>query len=149
MVFLALAPLWHFMPTKRQRQQATLRETAAVEGLFVEFRDLPLPDARLARLPPAERQVLYYGCRFPAKSREPRERLAWLREGQQWGAVRGRSPLPKLALELPEGVLGMEVGRASCGVYWREEGGEDDVRELARILTSWRDQLSPPREVSS
>ena len=40
-IALALAPLSHFVPSKRQRHIARLREYAAVHGLFVEFRSLP------------------------------------------------------------------------------------------------------------
>ena len=41
-IALALAPLGHFVPSKRQRAIARMREYAAVHGLFVEFRDLPV-----------------------------------------------------------------------------------------------------------
>jgi len=40
-IALALAPLSHFVPSKRQRKVVCLREYAAVHGLFVEFRTLP------------------------------------------------------------------------------------------------------------
>ena len=40
-IALALAPLWHFLPSKGQRKAARMREHAAVQGLFVEFRELP------------------------------------------------------------------------------------------------------------
>ena len=33
-LLVALAPLWHFMPTRRQKHQARLREAAALAGLF-------------------------------------------------------------------------------------------------------------------
>jgi hypothetical protein len=142
---MALAPLWHFMPSKRQRHQATLRETAALNGLFVEFRDLPLPAARLARMPAAERQVLYYGCRLRPSRAAPSERHTWFRDADSWVALKGRLPVPDLASKLPDSVLALESGRASCGVYWRENGGEAEVLSLAETLCSWRDELSPPR----
>ena len=34
LVALAIAPLLHFLPSKRQRKQAQLRERAALSGLF-------------------------------------------------------------------------------------------------------------------
>ncbi|MDP5052813.1 MAG: hypothetical protein NWP69_03390, partial [Congregibacter sp.] len=89
-ILLALAPLWHFMPTKRQRHQAQLRETAALAGMFVEFRDLPLEPSRLARLPASERQVLYYGIRLPASKKTPRPRQSWHRQGDSWSSLPGR-----------------------------------------------------------
>lgn len=142
---LALAPLWHFMPSKRQRHQASLREVAALNGLFVEFRDLPLPRARLAMMPAAERQVLYYGCRLRPSRVAPTERRTWFRDDNSWVALKGRTPAPELVSKLPESVLALESGRASCGVYWREEGDEAGVLSLAETLSSWRDELSPSR----
>lgn len=147
-VFLALAPLWHFMPSKRQRHQAGLREAAALAGLFVEFRDLPLPEARRARLPASERQVLYYGCRLrPARGAAP-DRRTWYRDRDDWACLQGRQPPPPQVRDLPPVILAADAGRASCGVYWREEGNETLVRELAEILAAWRDELTPPREAS-
>lgn len=142
-VFLALAPLWHFAPTKRQRLQARLRECAALNGLFVELRDLPLPPARLARMPPAERQVAYYGCRLRAAGRIPTRRRAWYRDGDHWSCGSGRDDPPPFVEEIPDSVLAVDLGPASCGLYWREEGTEEDVVSLARRLAAWRDQLTP------
>ena len=144
MILLALAPLWHFMPSKRQRLQARLRECAALNGLFVEFRDLPLPPVRLARLPAADRQVLYYGCRLRARRGDPPVRTSWFRDGDAWGSLPPRTALPEVAAALPAQVLAVEVSGASCGLYWREDGDEDTVRAMAGLLASWRDVLTPP-----
>jgi hypothetical protein len=143
-IFLALAPLWHFAPSKGQRRAARLRETAALAGLFVEFRDLPLPPARLERMPRAERQVLYYGCRLRAQRGNPPARVAWWRDGEHWSSHPPRREAPPQARLLPPSVLAIEVSPASCGVYWREEGDEDEVENLARILGDWRDSLTQP-----
>jgi hypothetical protein len=43
-IAIALAPLSHFVPSKRQREVARMREYAAVNGLFVEFRGVPGAD---------------------------------------------------------------------------------------------------------
>ena len=142
-VLLALAPLWHFAPSKGQRRVARLREAAALAGLFVEFRDLPLPPARLERLPRAERQVLYYGCRLRSQRGDPPARVAWWREDGRWSSRPARREAPPQAELMPSSVLAIEVGPASCGVYWREEGDEDDVANLAGILVEWRDSLTP------
>ncbi|MEE4277251.1 MAG: hypothetical protein V2I82_02145 [Halieaceae bacterium] len=161
-VFLALAPLWHFMPTKSQRRQARLRECAALAGLFVELRDLPLPRARRERLPAVDRQLVYYGCRLRPGRGRPDERCAWFREsadgsgvrsaaggvadeGQEarWGSLPARRDPPKEALEMPACVLAVDLGPDSCGVYWREEGDEDTVRMLAEKLRAWRDEITP------
>ncbi|EAQ97875.1 hypothetical protein [Congregibacter litoralis] len=140
-VLVALAPLWHFMPTKRQKHQARLRETAALAGLFVEFRDLPLGPERSARLPASERQVLYYGLRLPASRKKPRIRQAWYRDNAQWRSPAGRADPPGFSEELPASVLAIAVSEESCGIFWQERGDEDTVREIAALLEDWKGNL--------
>jgi hypothetical protein len=136
-VLLALAPLLHFLPSRRQREQASLREAAALAGLFVEFRDLPLPAAHLQRLAAAERQVLYYGRRLrPARGR-PRANAAWWRVGDEWRRSPGTPEAPALTSELPAAVLALGVSEGSCGCYWREEGDCETVQQIAAFLLAW------------
>ncbi|WP_439107066.1 hypothetical protein [Congregibacter sp.] len=142
-LLLALAPLWHFMPTKRQKHQARLREAAALAGLFVEFRDLPLGPERLARLAATERQVLYYGLRLPASRKAARERCAWYREQGTWSSRPGRLELPEIARALPEAVLALGLSEESCGVFWHERGDEAVVQEIADLLKQWRGKIVP------
>jgi hypothetical protein len=141
-VLLALAPLWHFMPSKRQRHTAQMREAAALAGLFVEFRDLPVSAARSARLSASERQVLYYGCRLPPGRSAVRSALIWNRVGADWVSVPPRIPAPDIAVECPDSVLALAQSDGSCGVYWREEGEVDEVQNLARLLQQWRSCLA-------
>ena len=143
-VLVAVAPLLSFLPGKRQRQRARLREAAALAGLFVEFRDLPIPENRRRRLSAAERQVLFYGCRFGVSLRAPPPACAWYREGDEWRSRPLRRPAPGWLSEAPAPVLAASVNAESCGFYWREEGGEDLVRELAHRLMAWRDELLAP-----
>lgn len=140
-ILVALAPLWHFMPTKRQRHQALLRESAALAGLFVEFRDLPLGPERLARLSASERQVLYYGLRLPASRKTPRQRIAWYREGGEWRSRPGRLPPPLIAGKLPDAVQALGVSEESCGVFWQEQGDEAVVAEISALLKQWQADL--------
>ena len=140
-VALAIAPLLHFAPSRRQRAQARLRETAAIAGLFVEFRDLPLPPAQLQRMPASERQVIYYGRRLRASRGAPRARTAWWRAGDEWRRERGVPEVPEWADELPATVLALGLSESSCGCYWREEGDEETVREIAARLAAWGSEL--------
>ena len=141
-VLLALAPLWHFMPSKQQRRTARLREAAALAGLFVEFRDLPLSPARSARLSAAERQVLYYGCRLPPSRRSSRRSLVWNRIGGDWVSTPPRIAAPAVAAQCPENVLALAQSEASCGLYWREDGEVEEVENLAQLLQQWRAELA-------
>ncbi|WP_439101691.1 hypothetical protein [Congregibacter sp.] len=143
-VLFAMAPLWHFMPTKRQKHQARLREAAALAGLFVEFRDLPLGPERSARLPASERQVLYYGLRLPASRKKPRKRQAWFRDNAIWRSPTGRDKPPDLSEKLPESVLAIGMSEESCGIFWQERGDENTVREIADLLEQWKGNLLLP-----
>ena len=68
-IFLALAPLSHFVPSKRQRKIARLREYAAVHGLFVEFRHLPGSSREGSPARASGQQIIYYGKRLPPARR--------------------------------------------------------------------------------
>lgn len=136
---VALAPLWHFKPTKRQKHQAQVREAAALSGLFVEMRDLPLPSARLERLAAADRQVLYYGCRLLASKHAVEGRRSWWRTNTSWESHPQRVATPEILDRLPESILAIACSPDSCGVFWREEGSVDEVGEIAAILFDWRD----------
>ena len=141
-VLLALAPLWHFFPSRRQRQLAGMRETAALGGLFVEFRDLPLPDYRLVRMPAAERQVLYYGRRLRHATGKPPKSAAWWRDEGAWRARPGVPAPPAIAHRLPPTVLAIGVEEGGCGCYWREEGDVESVQQIAALLEEWAAELA-------
>ncbi len=139
-VALALAPLTHFLPSKRQRQLARLREYAAVHGLFVEFRDLPGQ-----REGERAEQLLYYGKRLPASRGERRKRRAWLRLADGWKSLHGREAVPAIADLVPAQVLALSEDEGSCGVYWREDGEIDQVEAIVQALASWQGHSEPPR----
>ncbi|GAB3272050.1 hypothetical protein [Parahaliea aestuarii] len=139
-IAVALAPLSHFMPSKQQRKQARLREAAAVQGLFVEFRDLPRNSAPGAGAVRAD--TLYYGLRLrPSRGRE-RRRGAWLQEEGQWRPLGETRTVPEELLAMPETVLAASVDEGSCGIYWREAGDLSTVAELRRLLGDWGQQLT-------
>ncbi|MEQ8516557.1 MAG: hypothetical protein RIC38_13195 [Chromatocurvus sp.] len=141
-VALAVAPLLHFMPTRAQRRQSALRESAALGGLFVEFRDLPGYAPRLERMSRNERQVVYYGARLPARG-EPRRQQSWWRVDDAWrGAPERLRSLPLALDDLPPEVLAASVDDNSCGVYWREAGQAGDVDRIIRCVTAWRADLA-------
>ena len=136
-VILALAPLTHFLPSKRQRKIARLREYAAVHGLFVEFRSLPGAD----QLPRPDGEVIYYGKRLPASRVETVPTAAWQRQQQEWRGVNTRFPVPASLHDLPAPVLAASVDPSSCGVYWTESGGEETVEQIRQVLEQWRAEL--------
>lgn len=132
-IMLALTPLLHFVPSRRQRSQVRIREYAAVNGLFVEFRDPPGGD----RLPAEQRRdLIYYGLRLPP-GRAPRGRCQWLRDGEGWRSQGARVPAPAPLSDLPEEVVAAAIDEVSCGVYWQETGGEERVEQIERVLREW------------
>lgn len=134
-VFMALAPLSHFVPSRRQRRQAALRESAAVQGLFVEFRNLPTVSGATERV--SHSGVIYYGLRLKPSRGRSRRRGAWRCEEGSWRPVGERLPVPEALQNLPPTVLAASVDEASCGVYWREEGEPSAVDEIGRALGDW------------
>jgi hypothetical protein len=143
-VALALAPLTNFLPSKRQREIARLREYAAVHGLFVEFRNLPGSDKTLTGESRRPEQIIYYGRRLPPSRGEPRPRRAWLAKDEGWSGLAHRSPPPGCSGLLPAGILAMSQEEASCGVYWKESGGEAQVQQIVEALGAWSEAMQPP-----
>lgn len=137
----ALAPLSHFAPSKRQRAVAGMREFAALNGLYVEFRDTPGAVSKGAR-----GSVIYYGKRLPAALAADVSRTAWARQEAAWRCVTGRTAAPDMLSALPDGILAASIDAASCGVYWREEvekGQEKQaVAQIQQVLDSWIRSLS-------
>ncbi len=136
-IALAIAPLTHFLPSKRQRKVTGLREYAAVHGLFVEFRHAP---SRVKVSAPL-RDVIYYGKRLPTSRAATVESASWTRDPQGWLSVGPRRPLPAPLAELPAEVFAASVDQFSCGVYWRETEGEECVEQIRQILERWCELL--------
>jgi len=134
----------HFIPGKRQRKIAALREHAAIEGLFVEFRTVPGSDKRRAwGLPPIEGNVIYYGKRLPRrKGRQALrgslpEKLSWVRSADGWRAVHQSRSVPDVLSQLAPEILAASWDEASCGIYWQERGDTAEVDEIHAILEQW------------
>ena len=142
-IVVALVPLTHFMPSKRQREIARMREYAAVHGLFVEFRSVPgRASGRIKSRDRAGHDTIYYGKRLPpAKQKKPQQSQAWLLEAEGWVALGRRLAVPESLVQLPAQVLAASVDEGSCGIYWRESGGVDAVEQIRQVLETWAGQL--------
>jgi hypothetical protein len=136
-IALALAPLGYFLPSRRQREIARMREYAAVHGLFVEFRDMPTA----AGVPVAARGVIYYGKRLPNTRANPIESACWVRAGDSWRSTGRRLPVPAPVHELSGEIIAASVDQSSCGVYWTESTGEAEVERITHILERWCEAL--------
>lgn len=145
-IAVALAPLSHFVPSKRQRKVARMREYAAVHGLFVEFRHLPGSDPARTDSAMGRRgaqNIIYYGKRLPPSREKQSMRAAWLCAQQQWRGVDRRTPVPAQFSLLPAEILGASVDDSSCGIYWSEVGEEAGVEQILQVLEAWSAELRP------
>lgn len=136
-IAIALAPLGHFAPSKRQRQQARMREYAAVHGLFVEYRTAPT----VAGECPPDSKLIYYGKRIPATLATPIENAAWVRSQEGWRCLGGRLPAPLSIVELSTEIHAASIDQASCGVYWTESAGVESVEQIRQALERWSQRL--------
>ncbi|MBA6412100.1 hypothetical protein H2508_03140 [Parahaliea sp. F7430] len=138
-VGLALAPLSHFLPSRQQRKQANLRETAALQGMFVEFRNLPQLAKTQAK---PDSRVIYYGFRLKASRSKAPRKGAWQRDEQgQWRPLGQRLAVPEALMQMPAEVLAASVDEGSCGIYWREAGEQSTVIQIREKLGAWAEQL--------
>ena len=141
-IAIALAPLVHFAPSKSQRETARMREYAAVHGLFVEFRDVPgAGDPRHRDPGRAGHGAIYYGKRLPPARNKGEEARAWRRSEEAWVGIERRWVVPAILAELPPEVLAASVDQGSCGVYWRESGGVENVARIEQVLNTWAARL--------
>ncbi len=147
---MVLGPLTHIIPSARQRQIARFRERVAVEGMFVEFRNLPAFKAIPGAAAPVDVQVVYYGRRLAPSRGEPRERRSWLWRNGEWLAIGHRDAMPPLLVQLPAQVQAVGYDENSCGAYWLESDQDHDVTVIIDAISAWATDLSEgPREITS
>lgn len=143
-VVMAIVPLMHFAPSKRQREIAGLREQAAVGGLFVEFRDPPGAERGWPEdVRPGS--IIYYGKRLPAKRQGRIAAAGWRCDNDEWRAVGGYVEVPESFASLPAGMLAASVDDGSCGVFWTESTGEAAVEQIRCSLEAWVASLCDDR----
>jgi hypothetical protein len=140
-IALALAPLSHFVPSKRQRRIARMREYAAVHGMFVEFRNLPGADRQHGQRAQAT-QVIYYGKRLPPRRGAALPGASFVADDQGWRKLGRRGEVPLQLHDLPQEIRAASVDEGSCGIYWQEAGDEQQVEQIRQVLESWSEDLS-------
>ena len=136
-IAVALAPLVQLLPSARQRKTAALRECAALQGLFVEFRAMPGSHLSV-KAPPG---VIYYGRRFPIRRANAVDKGAWLLLHDGWHTVAGSKPITKLILDFPIEILAASVDESSCGIFWTESAEEGAVEQIKEYLERWIEEL--------
>jgi hypothetical protein len=132
-IAIAIAPLLHFRPSKRQREVANMREYAALHGLFVEFRHPPSIEAVSEPI----KNIIYYGKRLPSSRVNAVQSAAWRKTHLGWLSVGPRVPVPTPVEELPVEITAASVDQFSCGIYWAESDGERGVEQITQMLERW------------
>ena len=140
-VALALAPLLHFMPSKRQRRVASLRQHAALQGMFVEFRQLPEGSAERLGPDVSGGNTIYYGRRLAPPRRGESRSGTWLCLDGRWQALHRHLPVPGSLGDLADIACAASVDTGSCGIYWNEAGDEGDIDRIRDALMTWNDAL--------
>ena len=123
-LLLALSPLLAMMPTRRQRELASLRQAAASAGLFV----------KLDREGGEPGQV-YYGCRRQ-RGDTPAQSAILQRGAAGWSLQSGECAAERASLlaALPEAVMQFREDAREVGVFWGERGTLEDVQTIAGVL---------------
>jgi len=135
-IALALAPLAHFAPSKGQRRVARLREFAAVQGMFVEFRTVPSGALSASETAAYRRgHTIYYGLRIPATGRRERRVGAWVYGEQSWRSIPRGSGVPVALEDLPADIFAATIDEGSCGIFWQEGGEEAEITRIYQVLT--------------
>tara|TARA_R110000823_G_scaffold130015_26_gene258179 strand:+ start:10284 stop:10727 length:444 start_codon:yes stop_codon:yes gene_type:complete len=137
-LLLALAPLLHFRPNKRQRALAAMREYAAVNGLLVQYRKFPASERSIR---PPEGDIIFYGLRLSPEDRRATLKAVWVMESGAWRSLGSRIPAPSALQTLPEGSVAAVVDEAGCGVFWIENGGMEQVERICESLRAWAKDL--------
>jgi hypothetical protein len=134
-IAMAVGPLIHFLPSKRQKKIARLRECAALQGLFVQFRDTP---AGVLSSPPG---VIYYGKNLPSSRERPVETGVWFPVEDGWRSLKRGRPVPGRLEDISVEIVAASVDESSCGVYWTESADEEAVEQIRQFLEHWCDDL--------
>ena len=141
-IALALAPLAQVLPSKYQRRIARMREFAALQGMFVEFRTVPeSPMVRRTESGYQRGKIIYYGLRVPARSCEVEQPLAWVHGQDGWNSLPRRAEVPPVLNGLPTGIIAVGIDQGSCGVFWQEAGDEADIERIYRVLCELQDHF--------
>ncbi len=143
-IALVVGPVMMFKPSRRDRQLATLRQSAALEGVVVRLRELEVSGEKQA--------IAEYFLPFHDKRATRNDWLLiqhsfthelhfsqhWTWENsQKQAATDVHRRLKDQISTMPESILG--VGATSAGVYllWRERGVS--VEEVLQRLTTLRE----------
>ena len=138
-LFLAIVPILHFRPTRRQRLVTQLRDAALKYGLFVEFRKDDIFNKCNLKSDINRADIIFYGLRNPlsVEVEFKKKREVWLRGKEGWSSLTNNKKFPTFLNSLPSDILAAYCDTRCFGVYWTERGEVKDVEKISRSLASW------------
>lgn len=149
-VLMVIGSVLWLKPSASQQRQTKLRLLARQLGLDVRLS--PLPQVRRARVrgEPQQQGVVYRLLRFGETKTDALEYLIcrvdanseWESESAAVLPASVRAELERVLAELPNDAVGFEITPVGCGVYWRERGNEDTLRQLKQLLESMQQVIA-------
>ena len=138
-LFLAIVPILHFRPTRRQRLVTQLRDAALKYGLFVEFRKDDIFNKCNLSSGADRADIIFYGLRIPrsVEIEFNKKKEVWLRDKEGWVCVTENNDFPLFLDCLPNDILAASYDARCFGVYWTERGEVKDVEKISLSLASW------------
>ena len=138
-LFLAVVPILHFRPTRRQRLVTQLRDAALKYGLFVEFRKDDIFNKCNLSSDADRADIIFYGLRIPrsVEIEFKKQKEVWLRDKEGWSCLTENNEFPLFLNCLPNDILAASYDAGCFGVYWTERGEVKDVEKISLSLASW------------
>ena len=138
-LFLAVVPIFHFRPTRRQRLVTQLRDAALEYGLFVEFRKDDIFNKCNLSSDADRADIIFYGLRIPrsVEIEFKKKKEAWLRDQECWSCLTENNEFPFFLNCLPSDILAVSHDTGCFGVYWTERGQVKDVEKISLSLANW------------
>ena len=138
-VVLAISPIFQFLPSPRQKLIVRLRETAFKNGLYVEC----CKDAELELVKESEffdgRELMFYGLRRSGGKTPLVDSMSWVRDRNGWCGDSISIDLSETLEKLPRNVIAVKIDSTTCGVFWTENGSENDVCDIANLLRVFKE----------
>lgn len=129
---LVLGPLMAAMPTKRQREVASLRERASAQGLRVSLKSPP-------EIPPrfkfsCDIPLTIYSGMIPKARKSSVQQGLYVHTSEGWQAKAVGEQAPALLAELPVSAPIVFIGWDEVQVFWSERGGEPELDRIISVI---------------
>lgn len=149
-VLMVIGSVMWLKPSASQQRQTQLRLLARQLGLDVRLSALPQVRRARVRGEPQQQGVVYRLLRFGENRAEALEYLVcranaeseWESESQTVLPPSVRAQLDHVLAQLPRDAAAFEITPIGCGVYWRERGDEDTLRQLKQLLESMQQVIA-------